>query len=201
MTTGSRWEELREAFTAYARGRQQLLDAIGVGVSNRDPLSDFSEHLVAALLDGQLATNRVQRGWDLTTPSGRRVQVKYLANPGGGAAWINGIAISFGSGPDEPDDFAVVFFDALLPVSVVAFAREQLLEVCVRLKKRHPNQERTLQLTQANYQRLLAERGDFAPHGVRVFDLGAVADHAADTAKTEAGATGELSQGRGDVPA
>lgn len=198
MTTGSKWEELREAFTSYARGRQQLLDAIGVGVSNRDPLSEFSEHLIAVLLDGQLATNRVQRGWDLTTPSGRRVQVKYLANPGGGAAWINGIAISFGSGPDEADDFAVVFFEALLPVSVVVFAREQLLEVCVRLKKRHPNQEQTLQLTQANYQRLLAERDAFAPLGVRVFDLGAVADQAADKAKTEAGATSELSHGRGD---
>ena len=198
MARPSQWEELREAFASYARGRQQLLDAIGVGVSNRDPLSEFSEHLVAVLLDGELAPNRVQRGWDLTTPAGRRVQVKYLANPGGGAPWVNGIAIAFSSGPDDPDDFAVVFFEALLPVSAIVFGREQLLGVCTRLKKRHPNQDRTLQLTQANYRQLLAERDAFAPLGVQLFDLRAVASNASAEATEASDATHEMSEGGGD---
>lgn len=32
------WEKLREAFGRYARGRAELLEAIGVSGSNRDPL-------------------------------------------------------------------------------------------------------------------------------------------------------------------
>lgn len=192
MPDGSAWQDLREAFSAYARGRRQLLKAIGVSASNRDPLSEFSERLVAALLDGELATNRVQRGWDLRTPEGRRVQVKYLANPGRGDPWINGIAISFGPGVDDPHDFVVVFFEALLPVSVIVFGREQVLEVCTRLKKRHPSQDRLLQLTQANYRQLLAERDAFASLGVRVIDLASVAEELVEAGGGDT--TGEVSQ-------
>lgn len=164
-----RWEDLRSAFERYARGRQQLLEAIGVTGSNRDPLSEFSERIVAALLDGELAANRVQRGWDLRTDSGRRVQVKYLANPAG--EWINGITIAFGPDEDDPDDFAVVFFEALLPASVMVLPRDGLAAVTAALGKRHPNLGTTLQLTRVNYQRLLTEPATFAPLGVRTFDL------------------------------
>lgn len=183
MTDQPKWEVLREAFAAYARGRQELLDAIGVTASNRDPLSEFAERLVAVLLDAEPATNRVQRGWDLVTPAGRRVQVKYLANPSEG--WINGIAITFGADRDDPDDphaFAVMFIEALLPVSVLVFGPERLGEVCAKLGKRHPNQERTLQLTEANYRRILAAPSDFAALGVTVFDLREVAEEEAETA-------------------
>lgn len=79
MTERLNWEHLRGAFDAYARARQKLLETIGVSGSNRDPLAEFSERLVAALLGGELATNRVQRGWDVLA-DGRHVQVKYLAN-------------------------------------------------------------------------------------------------------------------------
>ena len=181
MSESPRWEELREAFQRYARGRQELLEAIGVDGSNRDPLSEFSERLAAALLDGELASNRVQRGWDLTTTARRRVQVKYLANPA--EEWINGIAITFGPGEDEPDDFAIVFFEALLPVSVMVFPRERLGAICTRLRKRHPNQENSLQLTRANFRQLLTDRDAFAALGVRVFDL-RVEAAAADAAAT-----------------
>jgi hypothetical protein len=67
-----RWHQLRAAFERYARGRAELLEAIGVSGSNRDPLAEFSERLVAALLEGDVATNRVQRGWDVMA-AGRRV--------------------------------------------------------------------------------------------------------------------------------
>jgi len=42
-------EDLRRAFAACARGRAELLEAIGISDSNRDPLSEFSERLVAVL--------------------------------------------------------------------------------------------------------------------------------------------------------
>ena len=135
------------------------------------------------LLDAEPATNRVQRGWDLSTPAGRRVQVKYLANPSG--SWINGIAITFGSDPadtDNPHDFAVVFFEALLPVSVIVFGREQLADVYVRLRKRHPNPGTTLQLTEANYRAIVADSKGFAQLGVSVFDLTDVAEGEAEAA-------------------
>lgn len=198
MSERSSWQDLRGAFTAYARGRQTLLDAIGLGASNRDPLSEFSEQLIAALLEGELAKNRVQRGWDLRTPDGRKVQVKYLANPGGGETWINEIAIGFGTGPDDPDDFAVVFYEALLPASAIVFGRERLLEVCQRLRKRHPNQERTLQLTQVNYREILADRSGFALLGIQVFDLQALAEEAVEDAAEAGDVADELSKGGGE---
>lgn len=43
--------------------------------------------------------------------------------------------------------------------------------VCAALKKRHPNQDTTLQLTQANYQTLLGEKQRFASLGVSVLRL------------------------------
>jgi len=43
MTSRPKWEELREAFERYARGRAELLEAIGVRDSNRDPFAEFSE--------------------------------------------------------------------------------------------------------------------------------------------------------------
>jgi hypothetical protein len=104
------WHELREAFERYARGRADLLQAIGVTGSNRDPLAEFSERLVAALLDGELASNRVQRGWDVMA-GGRRVQVKYLANASD-EVWVNEHHIQVTA---DMDDYAIVFFEALLP--------------------------------------------------------------------------------------
>ena len=60
-----------------------ILDVLGIPTSNRDPLAEFSERLVAALLSGALAPNRVQAGYDVTLPVGGTVQVKYLADPEG----------------------------------------------------------------------------------------------------------------------
>lgn len=160
------WEELREAFERYARGRAELLEAIGVTGSNRDPLAEFSERLVAALLDGELASNRVQRGWDVMS-AGRRVQVKYLANASD-EAWVNEHHVHVTA---DMDDYAIVFFEALLPVTVIVFACDRLLDIATALRKKHPNQETTLQLTRVNYRQLVVERDRFAELGVRLFDL------------------------------
>lgn len=57
--------------------------------SNRDPLAEFAEHFVAALMGG-VAASPVQAGWDVQLPHDGKMQVKHLANslPGTGA-WVN----------------------------------------------------------------------------------------------------------------
>lgn len=162
----SNWQELRDAFERYTRGRAELLEAIDVTGSNRDPLAEFSERLAAAMLNGELASNRVQRGWDVMAGE-RRVQVKYLANASD-EVWVNEHHIQVTA---EMDDYAIVFFEALLPVTVIVFACDRLLDIATALHKKHPNQETTLQLTRVNYRQLVAEGDRFVGLGVRLFDL------------------------------
>lgn len=80
-------DRLMQAMARYSLARREFLAELGLGRSNRDPLAEFSEGLVAALLGGTLATSRVQRGHDLVAPRYGQVQVRYLANPPG--PWIN----------------------------------------------------------------------------------------------------------------
>lgn len=57
-------------------------------MSNRDPVPEVAEHLVADILGGTLAPpSRVQAAWDVETPAGK-VQVRTLSNTGADA-WIN----------------------------------------------------------------------------------------------------------------
>lgn len=161
-----RWEELREAFARYSAGRAELLEALGVKGSNRDPLAEFSERIVAALLDGELASNRVQRGWDVMA-AGRRVQVKYLANASE-EVWVNEHHVQVTA---DMDEYGIVFFEGLLPVSVIIFPTDRLEPIGAALGKKHPNQTTTLQLTRGNYRQLISERDRFAQLGVRTFDL------------------------------
>jgi hypothetical protein len=63
--------------------------------------------------------------------------------------------------PDGADDYALVFFEGFDVRAVVVFPRETLGRVCVALKKRHPNQEKTLQLTQANFNNLIGHAEKF----------------------------------------
>jgi hypothetical protein len=119
--------------------------------------------LVCHLIGGQLAPCRTQKDYDFTSTSGRRIQVKYLANPAG--KWRNEHLVSFG--PDT-DDYAIVFFENLDITAVVVFPKETLQAVCQLLCKRHANCDVTLQLTQANYHQLCRESERFAELGVKV---------------------------------
>jgi hypothetical protein len=159
-------DELRAGFAAYATGRAALLAALDLPESNRDPLAEFSERVVAALLVGEPAPSRVQRGWDVMA-SGRRIQVKYLANPSG--RWVNEHHIRL---TDEMEDYAIVFFEALLPVRAIVIAGDRLLEVADALGKRHGETHAVLQLTRRNYLQIVGDPARFAGLGVRVFDLG-----------------------------
>jgi hypothetical protein len=54
---------VQAAYQRYMEARNALLDELQLKRrSNRDPLSEFSEWLVAALVDGTLADSPVQPG-------------------------------------------------------------------------------------------------------------------------------------------
>lgn len=83
--------ELLAALEEYRPARERLLSVLGPRKSNRDPLAEFAEHFVAALMGGQLAVDPVQAYWDIKLPDGTKVQVKYLVNTAdpGSKAWVN----------------------------------------------------------------------------------------------------------------
>ena len=88
-----RIEEMLDALRTYRDARATFLRGLGCDTSNRDPFAEFSERLVAGLLDAELAASRVQKGYDVTTRDGDRVQVRYLANPGD--RWVNEHLVDF----------------------------------------------------------------------------------------------------------
>lgn len=157
---------LLQYFQEYRRARLALLERLGCPHSNRDPLAEFSERLVASLLGGRLAESRVEKGYDVVLPDGGRVQVKYLANPTG--TWVNGHTIRFTA---DMEAYAVVFFVDLQPTTVLIFPREGCAAVAAALGKRHPAQETTLQLTQRNYEQILRQHDRFTALGVDIFRL------------------------------
>jgi hypothetical protein len=113
-----------------------------------------------------MAASRVQRGFDVTTASGERVQVRFLANPS--AQWVNGHVVDF---TGDCDSYALVVFEDHRPLSVLLFQRGTFAAVCAALGKRHPRQDVQLQLTRANYQQLVEEADRFAKIGVTVLRL------------------------------
>lgn len=60
------WNVSKLFINRYVEARNALLEELQLkGKSNRDPLSEFSEWLVAVLVKGNSAENRVQKGWDV----------------------------------------------------------------------------------------------------------------------------------------
>lgn len=161
----SRVEEIRRAFKLYHAARAEFLNALKLPESNRDPLAEFSEQLVAALLGGHAAPSRVQAHWDVEAGD-RKIQVKYLANPAG--RWVNEHHIRV---VPEIHEYAIVFFEALLPVAVVRFEAARLGEIGAALKKRHLDQDRVLQFTRANFLEVTKDPVRFEALGVHVHDL------------------------------
>lgn len=158
--------ELLNSLRTYRDARRVFLDALGCPISNRDPLAEFAERLAAAVLGGELAVSRVQKGYDFTTEAGERVQVRYVANPAG--VWVNGHVVDFRG---DCDQYALMVVEDLDPKALLVFSREGLAAVCARLGKRHGNQGVTLQLGQANYRALMASPRDFEQLGVQMIDL------------------------------
>jgi hypothetical protein len=158
-------DRVHATFRRYVEARNALLGELGLGrQSNRDPLAEFSEWLVAALVGGTLAHSPVQRDWDVQAGNDR-IQVKYLANPPGG--WINEHEIH-----TSPlmTHYAIVLFEALLPTAVLVFPARGLAAISAALGKRHPNQEMTLQFTRHNYEAIMRDRAGFAALGMRIYE-------------------------------
>lgn len=156
---------VHEAFRRYIDARNALLDELRLSrKSNRDPLAEFGEWLVAALVSGTLADSPVQPGWDVRGPDGERIQVKYLANPAD--RWVNEHPVHV---TDLMDSYAIVVFEALLPKAVVILPARNLAAVGTEMGKRHGNLDTTLQFTRANYRRILQDAAAFKELGVRLY--------------------------------
>lgn len=155
--------ELLAALAEYRPARRRLLNLLGLAVSNRDPVPELAEHLVADLLGGDVAPSRVQAGWDVTTPEGT-VQVRTLSNTGSDQ-WVNEHLVSSVAGVDR---YALVVLEDLTVSAVLVFPGD-LTRVGVLLDKRHGDQATTLQFTRRDFVRLLADRTGAAAVGVRVW--------------------------------
>jgi len=154
-----------DAFQDYAKARQRFLEVMQTPTSCRDPLAEFSERLVATLLNASLAPSRVQKGYDLVRKStGRKIQVKYLCNSL--ERWINEHHVRFSEGVEE---YALVIFEHLQLRAVLVFPRETLGEVGALLKKRHGHQDAELQFTQQNFRTICAEQEKFKALGVEIY--------------------------------
>lgn len=158
-------QTLMDALATYRQARVAFLEAICCRPgSMRDPLAEFAELLVAAMTGDTPASNPVQKGWDLRSDVGRTTQVRYVANPKGN--WVNWHVVAF---TPDLDRYALVVYESLEPLAVLIFERDTLGRVGALLGKRHGNQDTTLQVTEANVRRLVAERETFAPLGVEVY--------------------------------
>jgi hypothetical protein len=107
----------------------------------------------------------VQAHWDVEAPGVGKVQVKYLANSGT-ERWVNEHPVRV---TELMKAYAIVFYESLLPVSALLLPARRLAEIGAALGKRHPYQDVTLQLTRANYVRLLGEPSTFGPLGIRAW--------------------------------
>ena len=151
-------------WASYREARVHLLNSLNLHLSNRDPMSEFSEALVRVLYKGNLAPSRVQQGWDVVSALKGRIQVKYLANPSG--AWVNESLVLHSP---EIDDSALVIFIDLMPESVLVFPAQRLEAIGALLGTRHPEQDTPLEFTQGNYEFIRSDPGRFVSLGLDVW--------------------------------
>jgi len=156
---------LLTSFEEYRLARRRLLEVLDLGISNRDPVAEFSEHLVNALLGGKFAASRVQKDYDLITLAGAKVQVRYLANPGAGSSWVNEHHVRSGTGCDR---YALVLYESFAVVGVLVFP-PTLAAIGAALRKAHPGQDTNLQLTRANFRLIREDVGKFRRLGMQVW--------------------------------
>ena len=141
--------ELLAALEDYRLARERLLSVLGPRMSNRDPLAEFAEHFVAALMGGQLAVNPVQAYWDLELADGARVQVKCLVNGAdpSSKAWANEHLVRSLPGVEW---YALVIIEGFKVSGVAAFP-PMLGAVGHALGKQHDDQDTTLQFGRRNW--------------------------------------------------
>jgi hypothetical protein len=152
---------------AYRGSRLRLLDAIGVPDSNRDPLAEFAEVITCSVLQGRMAESRTQKGWDVRTSEGERVQVRYLANRTGD--WQNWHWVA--SDKKRWDWYALVVYEDLSPTTIHMFPSADLTPICSALEKRHEDQAMYLRFTWGNHRAIRENPARFEALGMRFFNL------------------------------
>jgi hypothetical protein len=163
----TRVTELLASLDDYRLARERLLRVLGPRMSNRDPLPELAESLMAALTGGHLAASPVQAGWDIKCADGTKMQVRCLVNSAtpGTAAWVNEHLIKSVPGVDW---YALVIFEGFR-VSGVAVFPAGLGPICRALGKRHPNQDTTLQFGRRNWLTVRDHPGKYRDLGMRVW--------------------------------
>jgi hypothetical protein len=157
--------ELLDALAEYRYARLRLLQLLNVPVSNRDPLSEFAERLVAALSSGVMAENRNQPAWDVRLPDGATVQVKYLANPATGR-WVNEHPVRRIVGADW---YAIVLIEDFAVTGVLMFPCSGLAPIGAALNKRGALAlEAGWDLTRVNWVAIRDQPDRFRALGMRV---------------------------------
>jgi hypothetical protein len=162
-TDPQRVRVLLDELDRYRPARHRLLSFLRLADSNRDPLVEFCEHFVAALMGGRSADNRVQPEWDIELSDGSRAQVRYLANPGN--RWVNEHHVKSVPGVQW---YVLVLLEAFDVTGVIAFPPD-LTVICASLGKRHGVQERTLQFTRRNWWTIRDDPDRFETLGTRVW--------------------------------
>jgi hypothetical protein len=155
---------LLAALETYRPARRTFLAALDVPTSNRDPLAEFSESLVQALMGGALAKSRVQPGHDLVLADERAVQVRYLANTG--PTWVNEHVVYRIAGVEL---YALVIFEEFAVVGVLVFPTAGLSPICAALGKRHPRREEQLQFTSRNWRTIHGDIQRFEALGMQIW--------------------------------
>ncbi len=159
--------EIVSLLPRYVDARQSLLRAVGATNSNRDPLSELAETVVAQLLDGVPAKNRVNKGWDLKRSDERTVEVKYVAN--GSGSWINGHDIRFPAGRDE---HALVLIVDLVPQVLLVFDQASATRCYEGLKKYHDrHDDQRLLITPEMLKKIWKKDLDLSTFSVEVIPL------------------------------
>lgn len=159
--------KLLTALEEYRLARERLLSILGPRMSNRDPLAEFAEHFVAALMGGRLAVSPVQAYWDIELADGAKVQVKYLVNSAGpgSQAWVNEHLVRSLPGVEW---YALVIIEGFQVSGVAAFS-PTLGPVCRALGKQHGGQDSTLQFGRRNWLAIRDAPDRFRDLGMRVW--------------------------------
>lgn len=164
-------DDLINDFKKYRDIRLTLLRKLDRPDSNRDPLAEFSEKLAEIILGARRTKRREQKGYDLESPVGEKIEAKYVAQltkKDGTIDWKNWHTVRFN---EYRDKYALVVFASLLPKAMFVFSRNKLRSVCQELGKKHPDKESTLQFTKTDYIKITTNPETFKKLGVDLFLL------------------------------
>ena len=159
----TRAAQLLGALDAYRPARQAFLAALRLPASNRDPLAEFGEQIVHAL---------IARLHGAVTCADRARPGAARRKEGSGA-----LPRQPGCGVGEQ---ALRAFDRRhrvrsccsrrsLFTAVLVFPLDNLARICAALGKRHPRQNKSLQFTRRNLQAIRDDPDRFRGFGMRVW--------------------------------